>query len=232
MKTPLILLLATLPSLAAAQGFEGSVVDLQYQKYNRGDGQKIDSLEGTFDAATSFGMLGAQVGLSLGKEVDSSDDISFDQYNGLALHLTADAGDNLRLGAMALVDNRTSGVAFYAAEALYLGGPLRIEGRIGDSLETEDYSILEAKGSYAFGSAFTARAGYHDTDRGAGGGYRVLSVGAGYQVNDGLELYADVGRHKTDLGAAGSSKGSVIDLGVRFNLGGDSSRMFSFQPLN
>lgn len=232
MKTPLILVLATLPGLAAAQGFEGTVADLQFQKYDRGDGQKIDSLEGTLDAAWSFGTIGTQVGLSIGKEVDSSDDIDFDQYNGLALHVTADATDNLRLGAMALVDNQTSGVAFYAAEALYLGGPLRIEGRIGDSLETEDYSILEAKGAYSFGPALTARAGYHFTDQGAAGSYRVFSIGAGYQVNDGIQVYADIGRHKTDLGASGSTKDSVVDLGVRFNLGGDSSRMFSFQPLN
>jgi hypothetical protein len=232
MKTPLILILATLPSLAAAQGFEGAVTDLQYQKYDRGNGQKIDSLEGTLDAAWTFGTFGTQVGLSLGKEVDSSDDIDFQQYNGLAAHLTADVSDTLRLGAMALVDNRTSGVAFYAAEALYLGGPLRIEGRIGDSLETEDYSILEARGSYAFGPAFTARAGYHYTDQGAAGSYRVFSIGAGYQINDGLQVYADIGRHKTDLGASGSSTGDLFNLGVRFNLGGDSGRMFSYQPLN
>lgn len=232
MKTPLILILATLPGLAAAQGFEGAVADLQYQKYDRGDGQKVDSLEGTLDAAWSFGTLGAQVGLSLGKEIDSSDDIDFQQYNGVAAHLTADVSDSLRVGAMALVDNRTSDVAFYAAEALYLGGPLRVEGRIGDSLDTDDFTLLEARGSYALGSALTARAGYHYTDQGAEGSYRVLSLGAGYKVNDGMEVYADLSRHKTDLGAAGTTHGDLLNLGVRFNLGGDSSRMFSYQPLN
>lgn len=232
MKTTLILFLATLPSLAAAQGFEGAVADLQYQKFDAGAAGELDSLEGNLDAAWSFGTLGAQVGLSLGKEIDSSADIDFEQYNGLAAHLTADVSDTLRLGAMALLDNRTSGVAFYAAEALYLGGPLRIEGRIGDSLEAEDYTLLEARGAYAFGSAFTARAGYHYTDQGDAGSYRVLSIGAGYQVNDGLQVYADLGRHKTDRGAAGSSSDDLFNLGVRFNLGGDSSRMFSFQPLN
>ena len=232
MKTPLILILTTLPGLAAAQGFEGPVADLQYQKYDRGDGQNVDSLEGTLDAAWSFGTLGAQVGLSLGKEIDSSDDIDFEQYNGVAAHLTADVSDTLRLGAMALVDNQTSDIAFYAVEALYLGGPLRVEGRLGDSLDTDDFTLVEAKGSYAFGSAFSARAGYHYTEEDAGASYRVLSLGAGYKVNDGMEVYADVSRHKTDLGAAGSTSGDLFNLGVRLNLGGDSSRMFSYQPLN
>ncbi len=233
MRTTAILLLSLFPTLAAAQGFEGAVADLQYQKYDDGDGFKVDSLEGYLDAAWGFGgRFGAQVGLTLGKEIDSSDDIDFRQYNGLAAHLTMDASDSLRLGVMALADNQTPDISFYAAEALYLAGPLRVEGRVGDSLDTDDYTMVEAKAAYSFGSALSARAGYHYSDFGADGSYRTFSLGAGYKLNDGMELYADVSRHKNDFGAAGTYHGDLIDLGVRFNLGGDSSRLFSYQPLN
>lgn len=232
MRTTAVLLFTLIPTLAAAQGFEGAVADLQYQKYDSGSFE-LDSVEGHLDAAWSFGgPFGAQIGLTLGKEIDSSDDIDLQQYNGLAAHLTMDATDSLRLGVMALIDNKTPDVAFYAAEALYLAGPLRVEGRIGDSLDSDDYNLLEARGAWTFGSALSARAGYHYTDFGAEGSYRVLSLGAGYRINDGMEVYADLGHHKTDAGIDGTSKGEVINLGVRFGLGGDSDRLFSFQPLN
>lgn len=231
MRNPLIFLLATLPTFAAAQGFEGAVAELQYQKYDDGAGFEVDSLEGYLDAAWNFGTLGAQVGLTLGKEIDSSADIDFEQYNGLTLHLTADVSDALRVGGMALLDNQTEDVAFYAAEALYLNGPLRVEGRLGDTLDTDDYTLIEAKGAYSIGSALTARAGYHYGDFGADGSYRVLSLGAGYKVNDGIEVYADLSRHKNDFGAGGTYRGHLINLGVRFGLGGDGSRLFTYQPL-
>lgn len=232
MKTPLILSLTLIPTLAAAQGFEGAAVELQYQKYDDGAGFEVDSLEGYMDAAWTFGRVGAQVGLTLGKEIDSSDDIDLRQYNGLAAHVTYDATDSLRLGVMALVDNQTSGVSHYAAEALYLNGPLRVEGRVGDTLDRDDYTMIEARGSYAFSPAFSARAGFHHADFGADGSYRVLSLGAGYKVNDGLEVYADLGRHRNDFGGGDVFKGDVFNLGVRFGLGGDADRLFSFQPLN
>ena len=147
MRTTAVLLFTLIPTLAAAQGFEGAVADLQYQKYDSGSFE-LDSVEGHLDAAWSFGgPFGAQVGLTLGKEIDSSDDIDLQQYNGLAAHLTMDATDSLRLGVMALIDNKTPDVAFYAAEALYLAGPLRVEGRIGDSLDSDDYNLLEARGA-------------------------------------------------------------------------------------
>jgi predicted porin len=232
MQKTLILALASLPTFAAAQGFEGAVADLQYQKYDDGAGFEVDSLEGHLDAAWGFGMMGAQVGLTLGKEIDSSADIDFRQYNGLTAHLTADVSDNLRLGAMVLADNAADGIALYAAEALYLAGPLRVEGRIGDSLDTEDFRIFEVKGSYAIGSALSARAGFHVSDYGADGDYRVFSLGAGYKVGDSMELYADLSRHKNDFGAGGVYKGDLLSLGVRFNLGGEGERLFSYQPLN
>lgn len=231
MKTTLILLLATIPSVAAAQGFEGAVAELQYQKYDDGAGYKVDSLEGYMDAAWTFGRIGTQVGLTLGKEIDSSDDIDLRQYNGLTAHLTMDASDSLRLGVMALTDNNGAGVSHYAAEALYLSGPIRVEGRLGDSLDTDDYTLLEARGSYAFGTALTARAGYHHSDYGVDGTYRVLSLGAGYKVNDGMEVYADLSRHKNDFGGGEVYRGDLVNLGVRFGLGGDSDRLFSYQPL-
>lgn len=231
MKFPLTLVLATLPSFAAAQSFEGAVADLQYQKYDDGAGLSVDSLEGHLDAAWTFGRMGAQVGLTLGKEIDSSEDIDLRQYNGLTAHLTADVSDNLRLGVMALTDNNGSGISHYAAEALYLGGPIRIEGRLGDSLDTDDYTLIEARGAYMFGSALSARAGFHHSDYGSDGTYRVMSLGAGYKLNDGIELYGDLSRHKNDFGGGEVYRGDIVNLGVRFGLGGDSSRLFTYQPL-
>lgn len=232
MKFTLTLLLATLPSLALAQSFEGAVANLEYQKYEDNSGYDFDGLEGNLDAAWNFVRMGAQVGLTLGKDIDSSDDLNLRQYNGLAAHLTFDASDSLRLGLMALIDNQTSGVSHYAAEALYLSGPIRVEGRIGDTLDSDDYTLLEARGSYAFGSAFSARAGYHLADIGADGSYRVLSLGAGYKVNNGTEVYADIGRHRNDFGGGEVYRGDVLNLGVRFGLGGNTDRMFSFQPFH
>ena len=232
MQKSLIMIMATLPGLATAQGFEDAVADLQYQKYDDGAGFEVDSVEGYLDAAWGFGMFGAQVGLTLGKEIDSSADIDFNQYNGLTAHVTADLSDSLRLGAMVLADNQADGIALYAAEALYLAGPLRVEGRVGDSLDTDDFRLLEVKGSYAIGNAFSARAGFHSSDYGADGDYRVFSLGAGYKVGDSMEVYADLSRHKNDFGTGGVYKGDLLNLGVRFDLGGDGERLFSYQPLN
>ncbi len=232
MRTPLILVLTSLsvmPHAVQAQGFEGTVVDLQYQRYEA-DQSELDSLEGRLDAAWAFGTFGAQVGLTIGKEIDSSDDIDFRSYNALALHATADVSDSLRLGAMLAADSQRDEVYLYAAEALYLAGPVRVEGRIGDSLEDDQpFSLFEVKGAYSFG-AISARAGLHQTSLGDGASYGVLSVGAGYAIGDTTEVYADIGRHETDNGIA-TDRGNVINLGVRFDLGGDSSRMFSYEPL-
>jgi hypothetical protein len=227
--------LALLPAMAAAQGYEGAVVDLQYQKYDDGDGFKVDSLEGTLDASWQFGRIGVQAGLVLGKEIDNSDDIDVDQYNGLALHLTTDVGDAVRLGAMVAADNRVDGVSLYAAEALYLSGPLRIEGRLGDSFDNDNsYGLAEVKGSYALGSALSLNAGIHYSDYGDDGYYRVFSLGAGYKISPGTEVYGGIGSHANDFGAGSPTlHGSLINLGVRFDLGGGGSeKVFSYQPLN
>jgi hypothetical protein len=60
----------------------------------------------------------------------------------------------------------------------------------------------------------------------------VLTLGAGYKLGDSTELYADLSRHTNDLGGFGSVSGSLVNLGVRFDLGGDAERLFSYQPLN
>lgn len=233
MRTTAVLLFTLIPTLAAAQGFEGAVGDLQYQKYDDGAGFDVDTIKGHLDAAWGFGgALGAQIGLTLGKEIDSSDDIDLRQYNGVTAHLTMDASDSLRLGVMALIDNQTPDVAFYAAEALYFAGPLRLEGRVGDSLDSDDFHMVEARGTWSFGSAFSARATYQLSDYSEDRSYRVFTLGGAYKINDGTELYADIGRHKNDFGVDGVYKGDVVYLGVRFNLGGDGERLFTFQPMN
>lgn len=231
MKFHPILLVALLPSVATAQNFEGAAAELQYQRYDDGAGRDVDSLEGYMDAGWTFGTLGAQVGLALGKEIDSTDDIDLRQYNGLTAHLTLDASDSLRLGLMALTDNQGSGISHYAAEALYLAGPIRVEGRLGDSLDTDDYTLLEARGSYAFNPALSARAGLHYSDYGADGTYRVMSLGAGYQVQDGIEVFADLSRHRNDFGGGEVYRGDIVNLGVRFGLGGDTGKLFTYQPI-
>jgi predicted porin len=231
----LIAALALFPAMAAAQGYEGAVVDLQYQKYDDGDGFELDRIEGTLDASWQLGRIGVQAGLVLGKEIDSSDDIDFQQYNGLALHLTTDVNDSVRLGAMIAADDNADGIYLYAAEALYLSGPLKLEGRIGDSFDNDnDYALAEVKGSYAIGDAFSVKAGMHYSDYGDDGYYRVFSLGAGYTVSPGTEVYAGVGTHANDLGAGSPTlNGSLVNLGVRFDLGGDGSdKVFSYQPLN
>jgi predicted porin len=234
MRYPLILILATLPVAApvaaTAQGFEGAVGDLQFQMYDYGPSD-LNSLEGTLDASWLFGGFGTQVGLVLGKAIDSSSDIDFDQYNGIALHGTVDVAQGFRLGAMMAADNRADEIYLYAAEALYIGGPVRVEGRIGDSLDDDQpFSLFEVKGDYAFPNAFSARANWHDSDYGTGS-YEVFSLGAGYAFSDTGQLYADFGRHETETGAT-SESGNVISLGIRFDLGGDGERLFSYQPLN
>lgn len=234
MKTPIAALLALFPTILAAQGYEGAVAGLQYQKYDDGAGFEVDSLEGHLDAAWKFGTFGTQVGLVIGKEIDSSDDIDLRQYSGLALHMTADVSDSLRLGAMVAADNQADGIYVYGVEALYLGGPLRVEGRFGDDLGSgSTFHLFEAKGAYALGSAFSARAGVHYGDYGADGFYRVFSLGAGYKISEGTEIYADLSRHKNDFGPViGTYRGDLINLGVRFDLGGGGDRLFSYQPLN
>ncbi len=236
MQKPLALLLSALSlpilvSPAAAQGFEGAVGEFQYQHYDDGAGFTVDSVEGYLDAAWVFGRMGAQVGLSMGKGVDSSADIDLPQYRGLTGHLTYDASDNLRLGAMALIDNVSEDISFYAVEALYLSGPLRVEGRIGDSLDTDDYSLVEARTSYALGSALTARAGFSVNDFGADSNYRVFTLGAAYKVSDQIELYGDVSRHRYEVAGGTTFRGELFYIGVRINLGGDDTRLFSYQTM-
>ncbi len=226
--------LAIFPAMASAQGYESTVVDLQYQKYEE-SGYDYDSVEGTLDASWRFGGFGLQAGLVLGKVLDNSADIDFDQYNGLAVHLTTDVGDAVRLGAMVAADNQADGIYLYAAEALYLNGPLRVEGRVGDSFDSSDeYALFEVKGSYALGSALSAKIGLHYSDYGDDGHYQVLSIGAGYKLSQATEVYAGLGRHDNDAGAGAPSRdGSVVNLGVRFDLGGEGSdKVFSYQPLN
>lgn len=217
-----------------AQGFEGAAAELQFQHYDNGEGFDVNSVEGNLDAAWSFGTIGAQVGLIFGKEVDSSADIDFRSYNGIAMHLTADVSDPLRLGVMVVADNFADGISLVAAEALYLDGPLRLEGRIGDSLDSDyDNRLVEAKGSYALGEAFKLRGGLFYGDYGDGVTYQVYTVGLGYDIAPGAEVYADLSRHNYDYGPGeGEDQGHLIKLGVRFNLGGDGERLFSFQPLN
>lgn len=231
MRYSLILILATLPVAATAQGFEGTVADLQFQKYDSGSSD-LNRLEGTLDASWLFGTFGTQVGLVIGKTIDSSSDIDFDQYNGIALHGTADVAEGFRIGAMLAADNRADEIYLYAAEALYVGGPVRVEGRIGDSLDNDEpFSLFELNGDYAFGNALSARARWHDSDFGDAGSYQVFSIGAGYAFSDTGQLYADLGHTETETGSA-SESGSVISLGVRFDLGGDGERLFSYKPLN
>ena len=231
----LIPVLAALPVPALAQGFESAAADLQYQSYDDDAGFDVDSLEGYLDSAWMFGTFGAQVGLTLGKEIDSSADIDFRQYNGLAVHGITDLSDSFRLGAMVLADNDADGIALFAAEGLYLNGPLRIEGRIGDSFDNDDpFKLAEVEGSFAIGSAFSARAGLHYSDYDAEGYYRVFTLGAGYRISDGTELYADLGRHTNSFGGSSPTvDGSLFNLGIRFDLGGSGNeRLFRYQPLN
>lgn len=231
----LIPVLAVLPLPAFAQGFESAAAELQYQNYDDDGGFDVDSLEGYLDSAWMFGTFGAQVGLTLGKEIDSSADIDFKQYNGLTVHAITDLSDTVRLGAMVLADNDADGIALYAAEALYLNGPLRVEGRIGDSFDNDDpFGLAEVQGTFAIGSAFSARAGLHYTDYDAEGYYRVFSLGAGYRISDGSELYVDLGRHTNSSGGSRPTvDGSLLNLGIRFDLGGSGQeRLFTYQPLN
>lgn len=235
MSRPLTAVLALFPVMATAQGYEGAMVDLQYQRYDDGAGFEVDSIEGTLDAGWQLGRVGVQVGLVLGKGIDSSADIDFDQYNGLAVHMTTDLGEAVRLGGMVAADNQADGIFLYAAEALYLSGPVRIEGRVGDSFDNSNpYGVVEVKGAYALGSAFSARARLHYSDFGADGHYGVVSLGAGYKLNRSTEVYADLSRHKNDFGpVSGEYSGSLVNLGVRFGLGGtNTDRMFTYQPLN
>ena len=226
--------LALFPSIASAQAYEGAVVDLRYQHYEDNSGYDVSSVGGTLDASWIFGRIGLQAGLSLGKEIDSTDDLDLEQTNSLALHLLTDVSDSLRLGAMVSTDDVADGAEFYAAEALYFSGPLRVEGRLGDTFDNSTpYTLLEVKGSYAIGSALTARAGMHYADFDDAGHYSTLSIGAGYKVSQQTEVYADIKHHNNDFGSSGDDyHGSVVNLGVRFDLGGSTSgKAFSYMPM-
>ncbi|WP_431299026.1 porin [Tabrizicola sp. BL-A-41-H6] len=227
--------LALSPVMASAQAYEGAVVDLRYRHYEDNSGFDMNTIGGTLDASWMFGRVGLQAGLFLGKDIDSSDDIDLEHTSALALHLTTDVSDSLRLGAMASADGIADGTEFFAAEALYLAGPVRVEARLGDTFDNSTpYTLFEVMGSYALGNALTARAGMHYADFDEGGHYGTLSLGAGYKVSGQTEIYADLKHHNNDGGSLyGDAHGSVINLGVRFDLGGSTSaKTFSYMPLN
>lgn len=227
--------LALSPVMVSAQAYEGAVVDLRYRKYEDNSGYDVNSIGGTLDASWMFGRVGVQAGLFLGKDIDSSDDIDLQHTSALTVHLTTDVSDSLRLGAMVSADGIADGTQVYAAEALYLGGPIRVEARLGDTFDNSaPYTLFEVMGSYAIGNALTARAGMHYADFDEAGYYGTLSLGAGYKISDQTEVYADFKRHKNDGGTLFSdARGSVISLGVRFDLGGSTSaKTFSYMPLN
>ena len=173
-----------------------------------------------------------QVGLSLGKAVNSVDDIDLRHYHGAALHLTAEASDSLRFGAMVAADNAFDRVYLYAAEALYTSGPLRIEGRLGDSFDNDHpFSLFEVDGAFSFNGPLSLRLGTKFTDLGAAGNTSLFTVGAGYTLGNGTALHADYGR-QSGASAVGDG-GSLLNLGVRFNLGaGSPDTAFRYQPLN
>ena len=222
--------LALFPVMASAQAYEGTIAELRYRHYSADDFD-LNSIGGTMDASWMFGRIGIQAGLYIGKDIDSSDDFDLDHSSALSLHLTTDVSDALRLGALVSADSISDGNELFAAEALYLSGPVRIEGRLGDTLDSTDYTLFEANGSYAIGNALTARGGVRYADIGDGS-YSTFSLGAGYKLSGQTELYADVKRHKSDFGGGDSEHGNVLNLGVRFGLGGNTDKTFSYMPLN
>jgi len=227
------LALALLPGAVAAQSFEGTVVDLQFQRYEDGSGAETNSIEGNLDASWQFGALGVQAGLALGKDVNDSGDISIDHYHGFALHLTADVSGNLRFGAMVAADNAFDRVYLYAAEAIYTNDALRVEGRLGDSFNNaRPFTLFEVDSTLSTGGPLSLRLGTKFTDFGTGGNASQMTIGAGFTLGSGTNIYADYGRHSGTAGA-GDGNGSLINLGVRFNLGaGGTDKAFSYQPLN
>ena len=235
MKTILSVALAVLPAAVSAQAYQGAAVELHFQKYETNNGFDLTSVEGNLDALWQLGgSLGVQAGLTLGKQIDSSDDIDLQQYNAVSLHLTADASDALRFGLLVSADNQADGIALVAGEALYLAGPLRVEGRLGDSFDKDfDYTLFEVNGSYAVTGPLAVRFGTSYSDFGDNGFYRVFTLGAGYTLGSGTEVYADLSRHTNDFGASDpQDTGSIVDIGVRFDLGaGDTGKAFRYQPL-
>ena len=66
---------------------------------------------------------------------------------------------------------------------MYFAGPLRLEGRVGDSLDSDDFHMVEARGTWSFGSAFSARATYQLSDYSEDRSYRVFTLGGAYDVD-------------------------------------------------
>lgn len=234
-KFSLFTLLARLPLPATAQTFEGAAVDLQYQHYNDGLGLNVDTAEAYGDAAWDFGTVGAQIGLGYLSEVDSSVLLDFRQFPTATLHLTTDVSDKLRLGAMGASDLNDGGIYLYAAEGLYISGPLRVEARLGSSFDdNEPFTMAELFGSYALTGSLNLRAGLQNSDYGGAGFYHVARLGLGYYINDGTEIYADSARHGNTFGGGSPTyKGALWYVGARFDLGskGDN-RLLNFQSWN
>lgn len=235
MKPTALSLLALFPLPAAAQSFEGANLELQYQHYDDGAGFTVGTAEAYANAGWSFGSFGTQIGLAYISEVDSSAAIDFLQFRSAALHLTMDASDQLRLGAMVAVDI-TEGVAYlYAIEGLYLSGPLRLEARLGDSFDdASPFALAEITGSYDLSGGFKLRGGALYNDYGTHGFYHVARLGVGYDVNPSTEVYVDYARHGNNFGGGGpTSNGSLWHVGLKVDLGGTGdNRLFNYHIWN
>lgn len=232
MKSTLFALLTVLPLSATAQTFEGASVELQYQHYDDGDGFTVGTAEGYLDAAWNFGTFGTQIGLSYVGEIDSSVPFDYTQFRSIALHLTTDVSENLRLGAMIAANDAADGINLYAAEALYLDGPLRVEARLGDNFDDVDpYRLAEVLGSYDINEALNLRAGAVYMDFGNSGFYHVARLGLGYDIADRTEIYVDYARHGNNFGGGSPTyNGSLWYVGLNFDLGNKGSdRLFNYQ---
>jgi len=129
-------------SFAQAQSFDGATIEINRQDYDDGNGFSVEQFEVYGDLAFSFGDFGVQLGLAYAEERGSSDpNLDFMDYNGIAAHLFYDVNEMWRIGLMLSDDSFDDADYGIALEAIYLNGPVRLEGRVGSYVAPDDPDI-------------------------------------------------------------------------------------------
>lgn len=216
-------------------GFQAGSVALEYETYDDGDGFNVTWIDASADLAYGLSdQFGVQLGLGYMKEIDSSDPfLDFRTITGVELHGFYDVTAEIRAGVMYAFDTYNDGDSFYGIEGIYLGGPIRVEGRYGVyQSDFEDVSLFEVNGAYDFGSGFSILGSFQNLDYGdVFGHYRLLALGASYDVTDALTVYGKYGWNENDFGFGDVYNGTNITLGVKASFGGSAAdKMFTYDP--
>jgi hypothetical protein len=218
-------------ALAQAQGLEAVSTGIEYMRYDDGAGFTVDNAELSADVAYSFANgIGLQLGIGHLSEIGSSDPfLDFMHISEGEIHLTYDVNEELRLGLLASSDTESGNDVTLGGEALYTGERFRLEGRLAACIDG-DYWVAEANSNLNLGHNLSLRNGLRWADFDDDGHYALASVGLGLAITDNVNVYADYSRHENDFGGGSVYHGHLLTAGMKVNLAGDNSRLFSYTP--